>query len=181
MARPMTDRTAANLTIRRARPDDADAYARIMGERSVMHSLLGLPYPDAEIWRTRLSAHGGADKYDLRLVGEIDGEVVATTGLRPAYSGVRQRHVGTFGLCVTAAAQGRGIGNALLASLIDYADHWVQLLRLELTVAADNEPAIRLYKKHGFVLEGRHLAAIFTDGKYVDLLSMARLNKRLHR
>lgn len=175
----MTDQTSEKLTIRRARPDDADAYARIMGELPVTRNLLGLPHPDAEIWRARLSAPGGADKYDLRLVGEINGEVVATTGLRPAYSGVRQRHVGTFGLCVAAAAQGRGIGNALLATLIDYADNWAQLLRLELIVAADNEPAVKLYRKHGFVLEGRHKAAIFTDGEYVDLLSMARFNKRL--
>lgn len=171
----MTDSNTANLTIRRARPDDAIAFARIMEEPSVLRNLLGLPYPDADIWHARLSTPGSPDKYDLRLVGEIEDDVVATAGLMPAHPCVRQRHVGTFGLSVATAAQGKGVGNAMLAALIDYADNWAQLLRLELVVAADNEPAIALYKKHGFVHEGRHQAAIFTDGKYVDLLSMARL------
>ncbi|MFU6862637.1 GNAT family N-acetyltransferase [Pseudomonas paraeruginosa] len=174
----MTDKTAAHLIIRRACPDDAIAFARIMGEAPVMQHLLGLPYPDADIWRARLSASGNPNQYDLRLVGEIDNEVVATAGLMPAHPGVRQRHVGTFGLSVATAAQGKGVGRAMLKTLIDYADNWAQLLRLELVVAADNEPAIALYKKHGFVLEGKHQAAIFTDGEYVDLLSMARIRRR---
>jgi len=49
------------------------------------------------------------------------------------------------------------------------------LKRVELTVYADNEPAIRLYTSHGFEVEGRHVKAGFTDGQYHDLLTMARL------
>jgi putative acetyltransferase len=51
---------------------------------------------------------------------------------------------------------GRGIGSALLAELIEAADEWLAIKRLELTVFTDNAPAIRLYEKFGFEMEGTH-------------------------
>ena len=38
--------------------------------------------------------------------------------------------------------------------LLDWADNWAGLLRVELGVYADNERAIALYRKFGFELEG---------------------------
>jgi L-phenylalanine/L-methionine N-acetyltransferase len=69
----------------------------------------------------------------------------------------------------------RGIGAALLAALIDTADNWLNLTRLELTVFVDNEPAIRLYKKFGFAIEGTRRADAFREGRFVDSFQMARL------
>jgi L-phenylalanine/L-methionine N-acetyltransferase len=50
------------------------------------------------------------------------------------------------------------------------------VLRLELDVFADNQRAIALYRKFGFVHEGTHQAYALRDGAYVDSLSMARLH-----
>ena len=48
---PVPDFTQmTDLTIRRARPDDAEAYARIMGEPAVLRQLMQLPYPDLGMW-----------------------------------------------------------------------------------------------------------------------------------
>ena len=54
-----------------------------------------------------------------------------------------------------------GVGTTLMETLLDLADHWLMLVRVELEVFADNEQAIRLYEKLGFekdyvagVLEG---------------------------
>ena len=41
-----------------------------------------------------------------------------------------------------------------------------------------NEPAIALYRKFGFVEEGRHRGFALRDGEYVDALAMARLHPR---
>jgi putative acetyltransferase len=48
--------------------------------------------------------------------------------------------------------------------------------RIELLVFERNEAAIHLYRKFGFVVEGRRRKAIFRDGKYLDDLMMARLS-----
>jgi putative acetyltransferase len=70
---------------------------------------------------------------------------------------------------------GRGIGTALLAALVDLSDNWLNLKRLELTVYVDNEPAIRLYQKFGFEMEGTRRRDVFRNGQYVDSYAMARL------
>jgi putative acetyltransferase len=81
-----------------------------------------------------------------------------------------------LGISVAPEAQRRGVGTALMAAMCDYADRWAGVLRLELTVYADNVPAIALYRKFGFAVEGTHRAYAIRDGKYVDALCMARLH-----
>lgn len=55
------------------------------------------------------------------------------------------------------------------------ADRWLNLTRLELTVYTDNAPAVRLYEKYGFGLEGTHQQYAFRDGAFVDAYAVARL------
>jgi len=73
--------------------------------------------------------------------------------------------------------QGKGVGTALMQAAVDLADRWLNLMRLELDVYTDNEPAIRLYKKFGFVIEGTRVAFAFRDGQYVDTHLIARLRR----
>jgi putative acetyltransferase len=83
-----------------------------------------------------------------------------------------------FGLSVAREFQRRGVGSALMAAICDYADHWAGVLRLELTVYTDNEAAIALYRKFGFVIEGTHRAYALRNGEYADAYAMARLHPR---
>jgi putative acetyltransferase len=88
---------------------------------------------------------------------------------------VRRRHVGTIAIAVKGGRQGQGIGNRLLGSVIDLADNWMNLLRLELTVFVDNEAAIALYKKHGFLFEGELVNYAYRNGRYVNVYQMGRI------
>jgi putative acetyltransferase len=81
-----------------------------------------------------------------------------------------------LGIGLASEWQGRGIGGQLMARLLDWADHWAGVLRIELHVHDDNERAIAMYRKLGFVEEGRHRAYALKNGRYVDSLSMARLH-----
>lgn len=110
---------------------------------------------------------------DPLLAAEVEGHVVGLAGLevsKPA----RQRHVGTIGIMVHRDYQGRGIGRSLLSALLDIADRWLMLKRVQLTVFTDNQRAIGLYKSLGFVVEGTERFAAIRDGRYADEYLMAR-------
>jgi putative acetyltransferase len=65
-----------------------------------------------------------------------------------------------------------------MQALVDLADKWLPVTRIELTVFTDNERAIGLYKRFGFEIEGTHRAYALRDGKYVDTHAMARMRAK---
>ncbi len=166
---------AEPILVRRARPGDAAAFARVMGHPEVFANLMQLPMPTEEAWRQPLAEPDSANSGDLRLVAEIDGRVVGTSGLHPV-ARLRRRHAAMMGISVEPGAQGRGVGRALMQAMCDFADGWGQLLRIELTVFTDNHRAIRLYEAFGFRIEGTHRAYALRDGVYEDVHAMARLH-----
>ena len=167
-----------SIVVRRSVQSDAAAFARIMGHPEVAPGLLQLPWTSEELWTTRLADLGDPNKPDLRITAELDGEIVGNGGLHPVGPQLRRRHAGVIGLAVAPHAQGRGVGHALMQTLCDYADRWWGLLRVELTVFADNARAIALYRRHGFVMEGRLRGYAMREGAYCDVLTMARLHPR---
>jgi putative acetyltransferase len=59
--------------------------------------------------------------------------------------------------------------------VLDLADNWLNLTRIELSVYTDNAAGLALYKKFGFEIEGTHRRYAFRGGRYVDAYSMARV------
>lgn len=177
--KPATTPPAAGWQLRRAVPEDAPAFVRMMADPEVFGQLLQLPHPDAEFWRQRLQdQRSQAGRGDLHLVALAGDEVVGSAGLHVASPMPRRRHAMSLGISVARGWQGRGVGSALMAALCDQADNWLGVLRLELTVFADNQPAQALYRKFGFEPEGRLRAFALRDGALVDALAMARLHPR---
>lgn len=164
------------ITLRRTSIQDAAALARIMGDSEVYPGLMQLPYTDEETWRTRLTESLAPGKPDLLLCAELDGKVVGSCGLHPAATALRRRHALMLGISVLPEAQGRSVGSALMAAMCDYADRWAGALRLELTVYTDNAPALALYRKFGFEIEGTFRGYALRDGRYADAYAMARLH-----
>ncbi|MDZ7543846.1 GNAT family N-acetyltransferase, partial [Clostridium perfringens] len=72
--------------------------------------------------------------------------------------------------------QNMGVGTALMEALLDVADNWLMLIRVELTVFEDNKRAIHLYEKFGFEKEGLKRLASIRNGKYENEYLMARIN-----
>jgi RimJ/RimL family protein N-acetyltransferase len=73
------------------------------------------------------------------------------------------------------AYRGKGHGTQAVKALLDYGFGRLGLHRIALTVRADNERAIRSYRKAGLLPEGVLRDAAFIEGRYVDLLCMAVL------
>jgi RimJ/RimL family protein N-acetyltransferase len=68
----------------------------------------------------------------------------------------------------------QGIGTRLLTACEDWA-RAQRLQRLELSVMAHNFPALTLYGKRGFQIEGTAPYALCIDGNYIDLYYMSKV------
>ena len=163
------------ITIRRTEPSDYEAIQRILASPKVVWGTLQLPFPSLEEWRKRL-VDPPEGMYSLVACTESN-EVVGQLALQTFPTKPRRRHVGYIGMAVRDDWQGKGVGKALVKAVIDWADNWLNLTRLELDVFVDNTPAIRLYEKCGFSVEGTKVAFAFRDGKYVDSYIMARVRR----
>ena len=159
------------ITIRRVEPSDYEALQRVFAGPRVVWGTLQLPFPSVEMWRKRLAE---PPEGTFGLVACIDSEVVGQLNIHTFPNSPRRRHVGQIGMGVRDDWQGQGVGTALMQAAMDVADNWLNLLRLELEVYTDNEPALRLYKRFGFVIEGTFTRHAYRDGQYVDVHAMAR-------
>ena len=158
------------VEIRATRPSDAEGIASIANLPGFRAGTLRLPFQSVEETQQWLDKPAPGS---TRLVAVLDRQIVGNAGLNRLAG--RRVHVGQIGMGVHDDFTGRGIGSALLAALIDAADNWLAIKRVELTVYIDNAPAIRLYEKFGFETEGRLKAFAFRNGDYVDAFTMARL------
>jgi len=160
-------------SIRRSEPGDFEALYRIFSGPKAIRGTLQLPYPSAETWRKRLAEPGDGV---FNLLACVDGEPIGQIGLHTFPTSARRRHVGQIGMAVRDDWQGKGAGSALMQAVIELGEKWLSLKRFELEVYTDNEPAIRLYKKFGFQIEGTMACFAFRDGQFADTYMMARLN-----
>ncbi len=161
-----------DFRIRRVETDDYTQVHQIFQQPRVVAGTLQVPFPSLEMWRQRLS-EDSPGRYSLVICVEED--VIGYLGLMMQTISPRRRHVGSIGMAIADDWQGKGAGSALLGAAIDLADNWLNLLRIELTVYADNAPAIALYKKFGFESEGVRRADAYQNGRFVDCIAMARV------
>ena len=167
-ARPPAPR---EFLVRPARPGDArsflEAYRSVAAERRLIQT--------EEVTRTtalyrrrfRRSRTGEA----AHLVAVADGGVVGSLSIRRDSHPVT-RHVATLGMLVIAKWRGLGVGTALM----DEAMRWARsagVERVELTVYPHNDAAIALYRKFGFVEEGRLVRHAKKSYGYEDEILMA--------
>ncbi len=166
---------APAITVRALEPADAHEVSALTGAPGTFEGTLQLP--DMPV-ASRLEWLQKLEPQSCRLVAVSDGRVVGSAGLHLASNSLRRSHVRGLGIGIAAGYQGRGVGRLLITRLLDWADNWAGVLRVELTVHTDNDRAIALYQAMGFEEEGRHRAYALKDGRYVDALCMARLHPR---
>ena len=88
---------------------------------------------------------------------------------------VSRHGFGELGMAVAGAWRSRGMGSALLAAAIDWAREQ-GLHKLSLSVFAHNAAAIALYRKFGFVEEGRRVKQYRrASGELWDAIEMGLL------
>ena len=87
----------------------------------------------------------------------------------------RLKHTGKLAIMVDPRARGLGVGTALMEAWQDWAVSNPALEKVGLAVFADNDRAIRMYERFGFLEEGRRVREYrFSDEDYRDDVLMYR-------
>ena len=160
----------SEITIRATEPSDAEAIHAILTCPGVVSNTLGLPWRPLQDTRERAELRPGRHSF----VALVDGRVVGNLGLHVSQN-PRRRDVADIGMAVHDDFQNRGVGSAMMSAMVDLADNWLGLRRIELQVWTDNAPAVHLYEKFGFVIEGTGQQYARRAGELVDAYFMARL------
>ncbi|WP_345813637.1 GNAT family N-acetyltransferase [Paraburkholderia sp. PREW-6R] len=166
------ERSLDGLTLRALRMADADQLHALLQLPAVVNGNPHVPFE--KVARTREYIEK-ADSREISIVAMVGETLVGHADLSP-FKG-RRAHAGSIGISVHDAWHRRGIGTALMSELLDLADNWLGLRRVELHVFADNQPALALYRKCGFEIEARQRGAVLRRGVLIDCYFMARLRE----
>jgi RimJ/RimL family protein N-acetyltransferase len=160
--------------IRRLEPSDVDAFRAVRLDALRLHpEAFGASYEDeAALDRAqfleRLSTSG------LVRFGAFDehGSMVGLIGL-VIRSGAKQRHKAfLFSMYVDAAHRGTGLAQQLVEAVIAAAREAGAIV-LQLSVAAGNAPALRLYRRMGFTTYGIDRRSLKVGDRFHDEELMA--------
>lgn len=110
------------------------------------------------------------------IVAEKDGQVVGWIVFESTQNRKRLSHTGSFGMLIRNDYRGNGIGKLLLQALLEWAEKNPVVEKVSLGVFSTNHRAISLYKKMGFIEEGRKINEFkINDHQYVDDILMYKL------
>lgn len=92
---------------------------------------------------------------EIEILAFVEGKIAGTAGIEQVSPKSKLRHRCDFGISVDEAYWGLGIGRALTEACIECAKA-AGFEQMELEVVADNERAVKLYEKAGFIEYGRN-------------------------
>ena len=118
-----------------------------------------LSYPDENSFDAQQEAEFLKEKTEspneIEIVAVVDGVVAGTAGIEAVGAKYKLKHRAELGIAILKEYWGLGIGKALMEACIECAKD-AGYTQLELNVVAENERAVSLYKKMGFVEYGRN-------------------------
>ena len=118
-----------------------------------------LSYPDENSFDAQQEAEFLKEKTEspneIEIVTVVDGVVAGTAGIEAVGAKYKLKHRAELGIAILKEYWGLGIGKALMEACIECAKE-AGYTQLELNAVAENERAVALYKKMGFVEYGRN-------------------------
>ncbi|MFC3932403.1 N-acetyltransferase family protein [Streptococcus dentapri] len=111
---------------------------------------------------------------DICILAKLEGQIIGLLNLvsHPEFSGA---WAGDVFLVIAKDYRGHGLGGILMEMVIDWAQESDCLTRLILTVQVRNKPAIHLYQKFGFEIDGLQTDAVLSkENHYLEVYAMSR-------
>ncbi|KPU26967.1 acetyltransferase [Caloranaerobacter sp. TR13] len=162
------------VIIRKAKKEDAEELIKFINVISYESDFL--TFEPGELKLTKELEESIIEEYynsdnKLYLVAEIEGEIIGSLSFK---GGSRQRlkHTGEFGISVKKEYWNMGIASQLIKELIEWAKASKIIKKINLKVREDNERAINLYRKFGFIEEGKVSKEFYVNGKYYSTILM---------
>lgn len=170
---PLPNITLDDIVIRPPQAgDEAGLHATAILPQ-VAQTIIRLPSTELESLRQRLAnPPTGIHTFHAIHNGRAIGWVSLFQDQNP-----RQMHTAGLGIGIHPDYWGIGLGTKLMETILDFADNWLNLKRVDLEVNTDNPAAIRLYEKLGFVHEGTKRMHVYGNGRWADSHVMARLRE----
>lgn len=166
--RPNSD----GIQIRNAMAEDAAAIAEIYNQgiedRVATYETRRRSAEDQRAWLKSV-----ADRYPV-VIAQIDGEIIGWAGAGPYRERECYRGIGEFSMYVRRDWRGRGVGDLLLAGLINEAER-LGLWKLLSRIFPFNEASRALCRKHGFREVGVYEKHARLDGHWLDVVIVERL------
>lgn len=169
----VTTKTGRRVRLRPVSEDDAADLLDLLEMVVAEQIYIGMEMPPTDVkdergWIRQMQHR----RRVLPLVAEDDGRVVGMLTLTPGSFGRKDAHVASLGMMVAPSRRGMGIGSAM----VEYAIAWARrhdYEKIHLQVFSSNERALALYRKLGFVEEGRRRKAFrLPDVGYADGVMM---------
>jgi ribosomal protein S18 acetylase RimI-like enzyme len=163
--------TLGVMNIKRASVDDAERVLQFLrdfraeGLETVLRHETLPSLDDEQAFIRKLDGEAG-----VMFVADVDGEIAGCLTAE-VHRHSQLKHSCEFGICVLAKYRSRNFGSQLIEQLVAWARS-KGLRRVELGVFRNNQRAISLYRKFGFVEEGRKEGAIRIGSKYEDSIQM---------
>lgn len=146
------------LLLRNAEASDGKAVLENFNQTHAETDWL-LSYPDENTFdvdkESRFLERKAASQNEIELVAVVDGKVVGTAGVDALGTRYKVAHRAEFGVSILKDYWGLGIGCAMMEACIKCARE-AGYVQLELNVVEDNERAVSMYQKAGFVECGRN-------------------------
>lgn len=175
----MTEPRDVTVSLRSAEPEDAAALQAFWRQEVAPCDLI--TGDDATLTMSlphladQLAAIAATPNNLLLLAWAPERELIGYLRLA-ASSETAVAQVAELGLIVAADYRHQGLGRALMATALDWAEQEAPLHRIQLEVQQRNQAARRLYQTFGFQEEG-HLVESYraVSGQWLDTILMARI------
>jgi L-amino acid N-acyltransferase YncA len=122
--------------------------------------------PDASEMRRRM--RGELPGYHPWFVAEEDGRLLGYAASSPFRTRPAYRWTVETGIYLDAAAQGRGIGRALLSTLLETLERQGYVAAIG-AIALPNDASVALHQKLGFLPAGTYRGVGFKMGEWLDV------------
>ncbi|TRM63283.1 acyl-CoA N-acyltransferase [Schizophyllum amplum] len=162
--------TTKSLTIRAFRDSDLDPLVAIIASHDVQRTGPRTVLPK---WnKTVDGVKTATSNATFFAVVEYEGQPIGQVEL---WGGQDKNRDASFGIVLGDGHRDKGFGTEVTRYVVDYAFMQLGLHRVSLGMMGDNPRAYALYKKTGFVEEGRKRKAVWQDGAWVDMIDMGIL------